>query len=78
MENTPLASLPSEGSPLEPGLSQATPSCMQSGWGLCLAAQRAAVPGEGWGRAVGRTYIVQLVVEATGIADRVPIGVSAP
>lgn len=77
MENTPLASLPPDGSPLEP---RAFPSHakLQSGWGLGLAAQRAAVPGEGWGRAAGRTYIVQLVVEATGIADRVPIGVSAP
>lgn len=35
---------------------------------------------QGRGRWVewGRTHIMQLIVEATGIADRVPIGVSAP
>ena len=39
--------------------------------------KRSGPPGGGAGQA-GRTHIVQLVVEATGVADRVPVGVSAP
>lgn len=49
------------------------------GWGPAPGSTKRRSPRGGAGRAgEGRTHIVQLVVEATGVADRVPVGVSAP
>lgn len=44
------------------------------GWGRWLGCTKSCGP---WG-GVGCTHIVQLVVEATGVAHRVPVGVPAP